>query len=70
MSAEQSQYMTEDEVAAALEIRVSTLRKQRYSNPDHPPYLKVGASVRYLRKEFWAWVETHVVRPRGPEQVT
>lgn len=59
-------YYTEAEIADFLHKKVVTIRKDRYSNPDHPPSVKIGVLVLYPKDEFAAWVSRHKVdRPLG-----
>lgn len=48
--------MTTAEVAKLLKLNEQTVRKWR-SNNFGPPYFKVGRSVRYDRRQLFAWME-------------
>jgi hypothetical protein len=62
-----SEWMTEQEMADALEVTVTTLRKKRYRESDHPPYFKHGATIKYHRAGYREWVDQHMVRPSEAE---
>jgi len=54
--------LNEFEVAAWLGLSVLTLRRTRTVNPDrHPPFKKIGASVRYDRDEVRKWIDSKTV---------
>lgn len=56
------QYMNEQEVAEVLDLKVTTMEKRRCIQKDHPPYIKVGATVLYPKAEFVKWLNSHMVR--------
>ena len=54
--------MKEDEVAEWLNISVTTLRAWRCNSrkptiTDGPPYVKLGAAVRYSKPDVEEWLE-------------
>jgi predicted DNA-binding transcriptional regulator AlpA len=49
--------LTEKSAAIYIGMSVSWLRQSRnMENPDAPPHLKIGKSVRYLRADLDAWL--------------
>ena len=50
--------LTEKEVAGALNLKVSTLQRWRWDGSG-PPYVKLGAAVRYRRSDILAFVEAN-----------
>ncbi len=61
-----SNVLTEKEAAQYLNLSRATLRRARMQGPRNghiasPPYLKMGRSVRYLRKDCDKWLEEHRV---------
>lgn len=58
-------YMTEDEVAEIWRLKVETLRKKRYTDSQHPPYIKLGARILYPRSDFFDWLNRQTVRPKA-----
>lgn len=50
-------YLSEDEVAAILRLKRSTLMKNRYIGKNHPPYVKIGGRILYPRKELERWLK-------------
>lgn len=65
---------TSDETAFRLRLHPVTLRKWRHTRrSDQPPYVKVGAAVRYRSDEVEKWARGRETRPeaqnnRGPER--
>ena len=57
--------LTEDEAAAYLGVKPATLKRQRVSRINCPPYIKLGDSkrspVRYDEAKLVAWVESRAV---------
>ncbi len=50
--------LTDPETARYIGMSGSWLRQARMTgNPDAPPYIKIGRSVRYLREDLDAWLE-------------
>ena len=53
-----SQTLPDREAAIYIGMSESWLRQSRVSgNPDAPPFLKIGRSVRYLRADLDIWLE-------------
>lgn len=52
-----SETMLPPEVARMLKVSISYLAKARMRG-DGPPYHKIGRSVRYVRAEVLAWLES------------
>ena len=59
MSTDQNTRVLADSGAARyIGMSESWLRQSRMTgNPDAPPYLKIGRSVRYLRDDLDAWLD-------------
>lgn len=53
----------ERDIATILGLSLATIRRWRVLEKG-PPFLKLGASVRYRREDFHDWVEKHI---RGGE---
>lgn len=52
--------LTDPETARYIGMSESWLRQSRMTgNPDAPPFLKIGRSVRYLRGDLDIWLEGH-----------
>ena len=52
--------LTDAEAARYIGLSQSWLRQSRMAgNPDAPPFLKIGRSVRYLRGDLDIWLEGH-----------
>ncbi len=52
--------LTDPETARYIGMSQSWLRQSRMTgNPDAPPFLKIGRSVRYLRGDLDIWLEGH-----------
>ncbi len=50
--------LTDAEAARYIGMSGSWLRQARMNgNPDAPPYIKIGRSVRYLREDLDTWLE-------------
>ncbi len=50
--------LTDPETARYIGMSGSWLRQARMNgNPDAPPYIKIGRSVRYLREDLDTWLE-------------
>ena len=58
----QEQYLSEEDVAALLEISVGTLRNRIYQGRNHPPFDKVGSTRCFPIEEFRAWLKSRRVR--------
>jgi excisionase family DNA binding protein len=54
--------MTEDEAAAYLDLRPTTLASWRNKNVG-PAYLKVGRLIRYRQADLDAWLNSRLVTP-------
>ncbi len=53
-----SQTLPDREAAIYIGMSESWLRQSRMTgNPDAPPFLKIGRSVRYLRADLDIWLE-------------
>ena len=53
-----SQTLPDREAAIYIGMSESWLRQSRVTgNPDAPPFLKIGRSVRYLRADLDIWLE-------------
>ncbi len=53
-----SQTLPDREAAIYIGMSESWLRQSRVTgNPDAPPFLKIGRSVRYLRSDLDIWLE-------------
>jgi hypothetical protein len=48
-------FYTEDEMAELLGIKKTTLKKNRYTGTNHPPYRQSGDRVFYPKNEFNKW---------------
>lgn len=48
---------SEEEIAEALGLEITTMRTYRSEGKDHPPFKKLGRKTYYPKKEFHAWVE-------------
>ncbi len=56
--ATRSRTLTDREASIYLGMSQSWLRQSRVTgNPDAPPFLKIGRSVRYLRSDLDIWLE-------------
>lgn len=54
--------ITENELADWFRQSVFTVRRVRTVNPErHPPYRKIGSSVRYDVDEVQRWLDSHTV---------
>lgn len=52
--------LDEEETAYYIGMSRSWLRISRcQGNPDSPPFLKLGRSVRYLKEDLDQWLEKH-----------
>lgn len=49
--------MTTQEVADYLRIKKQTLEAWRSKNINNIPYIKIGTSVRYRRRDVEEWVQ-------------
>ena len=49
---------TEEDTAKFLQLSTSTVRKGRMTGKGGPPFLKLGASVRYVPSAVREWCET------------
>ena len=57
-----SRLINEHELSELLGLSVLTLRRTRCCNPErHPPYKKLGSSVRYDLDEVWKWIHSKTV---------
>jgi hypothetical protein len=63
-----SEFLTEQELAERLKMRVSTLRTSRSrQTAETIPYLKIGSLVRYDWDEVQAWLKARIRRAHhGP----
>lgn len=52
-----TRFLSDDEVAAIMGIKRSTLQKNRSIGENHPPYIKLGGRVRYPEIEVIKWLE-------------
>ncbi len=53
-----SPVLTDPEAAYYIHMSESWLRQSRMrGNPDAPPYVKIGKSVRYLKTDLDAWLK-------------
>lgn len=51
---------TSSEAAFYIGLTESYLRQQRsQGNPDQPPYLRIGRTIRYRRSDLDDWLEAH-----------
>jgi predicted DNA-binding transcriptional regulator AlpA len=57
--------LDENEVARTLHVSLATIRRWRLLRIG-PPFLKIGASVRYRPDDISAWLAS---RPTGGEQI-
>ena len=57
-----AQFLTEDEVAGFLGMKLGAIRAIRYDGEDHPPWIKFGRRVAYPMKDFQTWLAK---RPRN-----
>lgn len=56
------QFMTTTEAAEYLDVKPNTLAKWR-QREEGPPWVKIGANVRYAEKDLRAYVEGNRVLP-------
>ena len=49
--------INEHEVARVTLMSVATVRRWRLTGKGGPPYLKIGAAVRYRREDVQAWLD-------------
>jgi excisionase family DNA binding protein len=57
---------TTDETAAYLRLHTVTLRRWRHERrDDQPPFVRVGAAVRYRAAEVEKWARSREERPGG-----
>ena len=54
-------FLTEQELADRIKLTVSAIRQWRKYKRTGPPYLKIGAAVRYRLEDVEAWEKTLVV---------
>jgi hypothetical protein len=59
--ADDQMMLTEQEAAKFIGVTVHALRAWRWRKQDGPTYLKLGACVRYLRRDLEAHIESHRV---------
>ncbi|MBW7996795.1 MAG: helix-turn-helix domain-containing protein [Candidatus Glassbacteria bacterium] len=53
------QTLSDRETAFYIGMSSSWLRQSRVTgNPDAPPFIKIGRSVRYLREDLEAWLRS------------
>jgi predicted DNA-binding transcriptional regulator AlpA len=62
VKSQDGEYLTEREVSERGLAAVKTLQKWRL-NGEGPPYVKVGALVRYRRSDLEAWLASRTVTP-------
>lgn len=55
--------ITEDELAAALDVKTNTLQVWR-SNGEGPAYVKLGKSVFYRPSDVSSWATTNTHKPQ------
>ena len=55
-------YYDEFELAEVLGLAKATLEKRRSIRKDHPPFVKIGKTVLYPKKDFAKWMEAHLIR--------
>lgn len=48
--------MTRREVAAYLQVQPQTIQGWHYRGQDAPPFIKVGRSVRYKKRDLLEWL--------------
>ncbi|MFN7542943.1 MAG: helix-turn-helix transcriptional regulator [Acidobacteriota bacterium] len=60
MNPNDSLLIDERAVAKALTVSLATVRRWRYEGGG-PPFLKIGALVRYRREAIDAWLEAKAV---------
>lgn len=56
------EYLTEQEVAEFMGKSIDSLRNDRYKGVPHPPYVKLGRTVVYPRKELQEWLAARTVK--------
>lgn len=56
VSNEAGVFLTEKQVAEVLGVTVGTLRNQRYTKAEHPPFVKVGKRVLYPSDQLYKWM--------------
>lgn len=54
-----SELMTTVETSAYLKISTSKLEKARMGLAEGPPFVRLGANVRYRKSDVDAWVSEH-----------
>ena len=59
----QQEYLREKDVSAMTGISVSTLRNQWWKMKGLP-YIKMGGSIIYRRKDIVEYLESHLISPR------
>lgn len=56
----ESRTLTDAEASRYIGMSTSWLRQSRMrGDPQAPPYVKIGRSVRYLRDDLDGWLEQH-----------
>lgn len=57
-----SKLITEIELAAWFEQSVTTVRRNRTAAPErHPPFIKIGSSVRYDPAVVQEWLDSRIM---------
>lgn len=64
MNRNQTEYITEREAAAYLNVSMSYLQHKRCegflkTKRQGPPYYKIGKSIRYKKNELEEWMQTN-----------
>lgn len=61
--------LTENEAADIIKMSVHWLRRARHKKePNQPPYLKIGSSIRYEKKEVMKWLREKKKFKTGKEE--
>ena len=64
----EAELMTDPEVTALIRMAPGTLANWRSTQTHTIPFVRIGARVRYRRRDVEAWIEQHLVVP--PDAVT
>jgi len=67
-SNESVEFLTVAEAAALLRLSPRTLNQWRLQPGYGPPFVRVGAAIRYQRNQLSAWIELRTVSVEAPEK--
>lgn len=60
-----NEYFTEKEMCLLLSpekpLAKSTLQGRRSNGEKHPPFIKIGQTVLYPKKQYYEWLKAHAI---------